>query len=70
MENKMKPVWRLNLGKGIPNDLGSESMYCDGSVMPTSDIDRMMDGVWHIEGIDCLDIYAYRTTRFKLAKRP
>lgn len=70
----MKPVWRLNTGIGVPDDLG------ELLIMASDDVDMVMSSTpfnedsnfKHIENWKCRaewwEIYAYQTTRTKPAK--
>ena len=66
---KLKPVWRMNTGNGVPSDL--DEMFCY--------LDKMIERNHHSLFYGCddtfsineteSDIYAYQTTRVKEAKR-
>jgi hypothetical protein len=71
MNNKEKPVWRINTGAGVPSDLGDEVVLKSGKHRKTRDhnfgVGDLRDGRWDKTGIGS-DIYAYQTTRTKAAK--
>jgi hypothetical protein len=64
----MKPVWRLNTGKGVPSAFGGKTYVPDSllSIRERSDY-KYKDRLWVKTGV--YDIYAYQTTRTREAKR-
>ena len=67
MSKRMKPVWRLNTGKGVPSDYEKEVypkcvIECCGILA----LGRL-DFLWSLSRIN-LSVYAYETTRTKEAK--
>lgn len=65
---KLKPVWRMNRGEGVPSDLGGSSMYFDGEVLDVYPFDRDNSMIWDIIDRDSNEMCAYQTTRTRAAK--
>lgn len=63
--SKQKPVWRMNTGRGVPSDLGSDFIFGDGEPKGRSPL--AVSCVWDLKG-DMMDIIAYQTTRTKAPK--
>jgi len=70
---KMKPVWRMNTGKGVPEDLGEWVVYeKNQNATPVKSV-HLLPYVWHPEAFSrnkrhLRKIYAYETARTKEAK--
>ncbi len=66
---KMKPVWRMNTGNGVPSDFKSRFLYMDGSLFFCDDVATMPDIYFSLE-VDYSesDVSAYETNRTKAAK--
>ena len=62
-----KTVWRLNTGKGVPDDLGSK-FFMHEIINKTSELYEAFDELWSIESQGLYNIIAYQTNRTKPAK--
>lgn len=65
-EPKEKPVWKLNSGDGVPNDLGEEVFISDFVGIRGSGDLKNWDGYWSIQ--DDMNIDFYQTNRTKPSK--
>lgn len=63
---RVKPVWRLNQGGGVPSDLGKLNMYEDGQISGLFPTKYTNNSLWVLGGGS--DIIAYETTRTKVGK--
>lgn len=65
---RVKPVWRLNQGGGVPSDMKFNMLSASMRSGHLSVAHSKIDSYWSLNELKPLRVYAYETTRTKVGK--